>query len=110
MSKGEKSAKRVIALAYFHRYGWIAVMTGLAFFVPRSMLSIFGVCCTLFSIWSLIGYKLKWRHIYCSYQNAYHKTMTPNSVQWSKVKKSDAYGVPLIFLILGLALLVVRIL
>ena len=63
-----------------------------------------------FAIWSLIGYKRKWKHIYCSFQNAYHQKMTPNNIQWHKIKKSDAYGVSLIFLILGLALSFITIL
>lgn len=66
---------------------------------------IMGTGFILFSIWSLIGYKCKWRHIYCSFQNAYHKKMTPNCVCWDEIKKSDAYVIPLIFLLLGLALL-----
>ena len=40
---------------------------------------------------------------------AYHQKMTPNSIQWHKIKKSDAYGVPSIFLIIGLALLSIMI-
>lgn len=31
--------------------------------------------------------------------------MTPNCVCWDEIKKSDAYVIPLIFLLLGLALL-----
>ena len=110
MSKGEASAKRVIALAYFHRYGWIATMIGLALIKPKLALYSVSICAIAFSLWSLIGYKLKWRHIYCSFQNAYHKTMTPHSIHWSQIKKSDAYGVPLIFLVLGIGLLIASIL
>lgn len=110
MSKGEASAKRIIALAYFHRYGWIGAMTGLVLIMPMLTLYIVSISFILFSLWSLIGYKLKWRHIYCSFQNAYHKTMTPYSIRWGQIKKSDAYGCPLIFLVLGLALLIISIL
>ena len=38
-----------------------------------------------------------------SYQNAYHQDMTPDMVNWRKVRKSDAYGVPIIFIVLGIA-------
>ena len=65
--------------------------------------------CIGFSIWSLIGYKCKWRHIYCSYQNAYHEKMTPHSIRWHKIRKSDALGVPLIFLVFGIISLLLMI-
>ena len=51
----------------------------------------------------LLGYLLKWKHVYCAYQNAYHQDMTPDMVNWRKVRKSDAYGVPIIFIVLGIA-------
>ena len=107
MSKGTEKEKRIIALAYFHRYGWIAAMMACIAIWPKQMLLIFSVACLSFSVWSFIGYKKKWKHIYCSFQNAYHQKMTPNSIQWNKIKKSDAYGVPLVFFIIGLALLAV---
>ncbi len=107
MSKSTVKEKRIIALAYFHRYGWIAAMMLCIAICPEQMFCIFSVACLSFSVWSFIGYKKKGKHIYCSFQNAYHQKMTPNNIQWHKIKKSDAYGVPLVFLIIGLALLTV---
>ena len=54
------------------------------------------------SIWTLVGYKLKWKHIFCSYQNTYHCKMTPGAIDWDWIEKKDAYGVPLIFLVIAL--------
>lgn len=110
MSTYSKTQRRVIALAYFHRYGWLVAMMGCIALWPLYMLYIMGVSMIVFSIWSLVGYRRKWRHIYCSYQNAYHKEMTPHSVRWHQIKKSDAYGIPLIFLIMGFATLCIAIL
>ena len=110
MSKGEISANRVIALAYIHRYGWIVIMLGLIFILPKHTLLIVSLCFIVTSLWSLIGYKLKWRHIYCSFQNAHRKDMTPHHICWRHIKESEAYGVPLLFLTLGVALLVVMML
>ena len=110
MSKGTTRKNIIIALAYFHRYGWIATMLVCVAIWHEHMMCIFSFSCLLFSVWSFVGYKNKWKHIYCSYQNAYHQTMTPYNIQWSKMEKSDVYGVPLIFLILGLAFLVLMIL
>ncbi len=100
----------IIALAYFHRYGWIATMMVCIAIWPEQMIYILCVGCIIFSIWSLVGYMCKWKHIYCSFQDAYRKKMTPNSVRWHQIKKSDAYGVPLIFLIIGLVGLIIIIL
>lgn len=95
----------IIFLAYMHRYGWIAAMTGCIAIWPEAYFHIVCASFLLFSAWTLIGYHCKWRHIYCSYQNANHQKMTPHAVRWSQIKKSDAYGVPLIFFALGLAML-----
>ena len=110
MSKETAKGKRIMALAYFHRYGWIAAMMICVAVWLEQMICILSVGSIAFSVWSFVGYKNKWKHIYCSFQNAYHQKMTPNNIQWHKIKKSDAYGVPLIFLIIGLALLVMMIL
>lgn len=110
MSEETAKRKRIITLAYFHRYGWIAAMMICVAVWFEQMICILSVGSIAFSVWSFVGYKNKWKHIYCSFQNAYHQKMTPNNIQWHKIKKSDAYGVPLIFLIIGLALLVMVIL
>ena len=101
--------RRIIALAYFHRYGWIAVMMGCVALWPSYMLYTMSVCMFTYSMWSLVGYRFTWRHIYCSYQNASHQKMTPHLIRWQHMKKSDAYGVPMIFLVLAFAVLVVAI-
>lgn len=110
MSGMDSSARKVIALAYFHRYGWIALMMGCIYIWPRHMMYILGTGSILFSIWSLVGYICEWKHIYCSYQNAYRQSMTPHSIRWGNIKKSDAYGIPFFFLFMGVAVLVVAIL
>ena len=109
MSKGTEKEKRIIALAYFHRYGWIAAMLVCMAIWKNRMVLILCLGCLSFALWSFVGYKRKWRHIYCSFQNAYHQKMTPYNIQWNEIKKSDAYGMPLIFLVLGLALACVMI-
>lgn len=110
MGKMNETEKRVIALAYFHRYGWVAAMMAAVAIWTERMPFILCVCCISFSIWSFVGYKLKWRHIYCSFQNAYRQKMTPHCVRWHQIKKSDAYGIPLIFFVLGLFFLILMIL
>ena len=70
----------------------------------------YGVCLgigsLLFAAYTLIGYLCRWKHIYCSYQNASHQKMTPNRIDWRTVKKSDAYGIPLFFGAMGILLII----
>ena len=110
MGKMDATAKKVMALAYFHRYGWIAAILMCVAIWPEQLMYVLSIGPILFSAWSLIGYKCKWKHIYCSFQNAYRQKMTPHCVRWHQVKKSDAYGIPLLFLVLGLAMLILAIL
>ncbi len=107
MAKRKQSNIHIVLLAYFHRYGWIALMLLLMYFTNFTKKYVMGISSVAFSIWTFFGYLLRWKHIYCSYQNAYHEPMTPNHIKWSTVKKSDAYGTPAIFMILGVVLLLV---
>lgn len=103
--KANLKGDMVILLALFHRYGWIIVMLLCITFLPVNRFYTAGAFLLIYSIWSFVGYKCRWKHIYCSYQNAYHKKMTPDSINWNQIKKRDAYSVPLIFLIFGLMIL-----
>ena len=96
------------AWAFFVRYGML-----LGILLPGHVVSAFtearwarmlGLAggCTFFALYYLIGYLLRWTHIYCVYQNAYHQKMTPNRVDWSRIEKKDAYGIPLIFFAFGI--------
>ena len=96
--------KSIIALAYFHRYGFFAVML-LCLFLPNK-LTIIGIALCVYATYTLFGYLFRWKHIYCSYQNAYHQKMTPNHINWKVIKRSDVYGVSAIFFVLGVALMI----
>ena len=94
------------AFAYFHRYGWIVVML-ICVGITRSLYTV-GLFVIVYSIWTLLGYLLKWKHIFCSFQDAYRKPMTPNKINWNKVKKKDVYGIFAIFFILGIGIIIVK--
>ena len=104
MKKREPTQTGVIVLAYLHRYGWVAILFALIFLLRFWEILYIGFI--VHAVWSFVGYKCKWKHIFCSYQNAYHQKMTPDSIKWSSIKKSDAYGIPLIFLTLGVLALI----
>lgn len=95
----------IILLALLHSYGM-----GVAFLVffclwgyHRLAFLLTGVAFLIHSVWSFIGYRYKWKHVYCSYQSWLHKQkMSPDKIKWQKIDRKDANRVPLISLILGL--------
>ena len=110
MGKRKLSEIGVIILAHCHNIGWMFIMSALMVIKPSLRSYIMSISVILHALWTLIGYKLKWKHIYCSFQEVHHQLMTPNSINWSKIKKSDIYGISAIFIIMGSALLIVTIL
>lgn len=64
----------IIVLAYFHRYGCFALMF-LLFFLSNNKMML-GLSLLVYAFYTLFGYLFRWKHIYCSYQNAYHQKMT----------------------------------
>ena len=99
----------IIALAYFHRYGWLAVIFVLVLIFQETFY-VFAASMIGYAVWTFVGYKCRWRHIFCSYQNAGHRKMTPERIDWDSMKKYDAYGLPVVFLVLGLMCLCAAIL
>ena len=85
---------------------WVDALTLIIMYFTDSF-SPLSVSCIVYSVWTFLGYIFRWKHIYCSYQNAYHNTMTPNTVDWDNVKKTDAYGIPIVFMLFGIGLLLI---
>ena len=88
VSKQNTHSKFILELALFHRYGWLIALFISVQLFPHQLLDLTSAFFIAFAAWSFIGYKRKWTHIYCSYQNAYHKAMTPNAVNWNSIKKN----------------------
>ena len=97
----------IIALAYAHRYLWPVLTVLLPALAGKDYLLWMGICVCTYAMYTFVGCMLYWKHIYCSYQDAYHSKMTPEEdVYRDDVEKIDAYGVPLIFGALGVAAIV----
>ncbi len=95
----------IVPLAYFHRYGFLVPLAFGALLFPKKLFVI-AIGFLIYATWTFIGYKCRWKHIFCSYQNAYHARMTPKDINWDWISKSDAYGVPIIFWVIGIVGLV----
>ncbi len=106
MSKKSKDYSFVVLLAYLHRYLFPIMCIALPLIIAETEKQTFfviGTMAIIFALYTLIGVILKWKHIFCSFQNAYHEKMTPNRVNWERIRKIDLYGVPCIFGLLGIA-------
>ena len=78
----------------------------LAWLLKWELMIPLGVGCYIFGAYQLIGYKQRWKHIYCSIQIFKKQPMTPHDINWDRYTKFDATALPIAFVILGtLALL-----
>ncbi len=110
MSKYGKKEKAIIALAYLHGCGWIFIMLALICICPMGTLWFISAGFLSNAIWTFVGYRRRWKHIFCSFQAAHRLSMTPKNIRWGWVKKFDAYVMPIIELVVGLAFLCMAIL
>ena len=111
--KESKKDKKIKALAYLH----ISMpLWGLLLSVCLPNEIVFYSISAFFivnSIWTLVGYKLKWKHIFCSFQfqpRNPQSQMTPNSIRWGWIEKSDVYGSSILMAVVGVGMLIVAIL
>lgn len=81
-----RKERNIIYLAYFFRYGYLASMALIlwrlaAIDVPANIQEyVFFSMSVIFGIYSLIGLRFRFKHVYCAMQNAYHQKMTPNNI------------------------------
>lgn len=112
----DQQVKRVKLLAYFATYGFLTVIAALAL-VGRSWFDneyglVLGIACGLLmmSIYLTIGTIYRFRHIYCMHQNLKRERMTPNDIYWNTIPKKNLYGIPMLFMGLGLVSLLLSLL
>ncbi len=102
-----KKEKNILALAYFVRYGYIALMFALIFILGLLQLSVvakyfFFIAIIIYGAYYLVGRKLKFKHLYCAMQNAYRQEMTPrNSGTYPWCMERDIICIGVIFIGLG---------
>ena len=96
---------KVEKLALLNRYVFpIVAIIGpmlLAWLLKWDVLIPLGIGCYVFGAYQLIGYKNRWDHIYCSIQLFKKQRMTPENIQWDRVRAFDATALPIAFVILG---------
>ena len=96
----------IIILAYANRYLYpLSILCVMAIGEATSNFVPTGISILVFAAYQLIGYLCRWKHIFCSFQNAYHQPMTPYRIDWDIISKADAYCIPCFFAIFGILFL-----
>lgn len=107
MSNHGKTEKRIKALAYLHRYLPLSVVVLILIpMSPSVLFCLLGAMFFVLGVWTFVGYKLRWKHIFCSFQDTYRNSMTPESIRWGWLEKRDVYGVSIIEGVMGIASIV----
>ena len=100
----------IIALAYGHNLLFPISIVMIPLLIGGANFILFiGIGCCLFAAYTIVGYKLCWKHIYCSFQSTSRKEMTPDDIRWGTLNKRDIYGSSFVFVIVGAACIVCHI-
>ena len=84
-----------------------ALIWGSVFHSRNAILISMGIGYIGYGIYWFIGYRLRWRHIYCIHQSFSRIKMTPENCDLDTFPKSEAYGLPAIFAVLGSMLIMI---
>ena len=109
MSKTTLRNRHIITLAYMHRYVYPIAAVALPLMSGKEgILLAMGCAFILLAIYDLVGYKCRWKHICCSWQNAKRQAMTPHCISWHTGVKSYIYGSAATDGLFGVAVMVVH--
>lgn len=108
----KEQEKKTIIYSYFVQYGLLSLVA----IIPLLYLALshastvplytVGIGLFFYGFYLMLGVLKKWRHVYCVFQSFSRKKRTPNEIYWNTHGKTDVYGLPLIFMVLGLITIV----
>ena len=106
MNKYTGRDRFVIFLAYAHRYLYPIALILASFSAGKGLaLPVLGAGLILLALHDVLGYRLRWRHLFCSLQNAHYQPMTPRKINWKQFKSREVYGAAAVCGILGLVMI-----
>ena len=114
MSKTKKTNKQTVPqktdpavhLANIYRYFYLPVLVLAALFWRGQTLLVMGFGFIAFALYSFIGYKGQWKHIYLAFQEMQKQKMTPNKIQWNTIEPFKALKFPVLFGITGIVMVI----
>ena len=77
-----------------------------ALFWRGKTLLIMGTGFVIFALYSFLGYKLRWKHVYLAMQEMQKQKMTPKRIDWNTIKPGIALKFPILFGILGAVMVI----
>lgn len=103
----KKRKMGIIILAYFNRYLFLPLLAFASILAgkdDRMRILFLSISFFLFAVYNVVGYWCRWKHIYCAFQSACRQKMTPENIQWDKMRMGDIYGVPAVLAVLAVFL------
>ena len=114
MSKTKKSNEQAapqktdpaVHYANIYRYFFLPVLVLAALFWRGQTLMVMGCGFIAFALYTFLGYKCQWKHIYLAFQEMQRSKMTPNRIQWNTIKTGTVLKFPILFGITGIVMVV----
>lgn len=97
---------KAVHFANIYRYFFLPVLVLVSLFWRGKTLLCMGTGFIAFALYSLIGYKCRWKHIYLDFQEMQKQRMTPNKIQWNTIQPGKALKFPVLFGILGAVMVI----
>ena len=101
----EKTPKEV-HFSNIYRYFFLPVLVIVALFWRGQTLLVMGSGFIAFALYTFIGYKCQWKHLYLAFQEMQRSKMTPNHIQWNTIKTGTVLKFPILFGITGVVMVV----
>lgn len=97
---------KAVHFANIYRYFFLPVLVIASLIWRSNTLLCMGIGFVAFALYTLIGYKCQWKHIYLAFQEMQKQKMTPNKIQWNTIEPSKVLKFPVCFGILGVVMVV----
>lgn len=118
MSKTKKNTKlasasqktdKAVQFANLYRYVFLPVLVLAALFWRGQTLLCMGTGFVAFALYTLVGYKCQWKHIYLAFQEMQKQKMTPDKIRWNTIEPMKVLKFPILFGITGTFMIIYQV-
>ena len=117
MIKAKKSNKQTpprktdnaVHFANIYRYFFLPALVIAALFWRGQTLLCMGIGFVAFSLYTFVGYKCRWTHIYLAFQEMQKQKMTPGKIQWNTIEPMKVLKFPILFGITGAMMIIYQV-